>query len=165
MPKHSRASRDRPRITSGREWHETVRRGEIIELPSGATVRLRRLSVADVLCLGYIPDVISPAVTKAVIYGNTSAYSDWGPQEFYELWGAICRGTFVEPRIVDNPQADDEIALSDVGTSDRVAVYQWAAGEARLFRKFPERESGGDVAVVSDGEAVREQAEPDSGVS
>jgi hypothetical protein len=77
----------------------------------------------------------------------------------------ICRACLVSPRIVDNPQAEDEIGIDDLTDIDKVFIMNWAFGRngaaAAAFPAEPDAvlepvPTGGDLQATP-GEIAGDQ--------
>lgn len=149
-------------VTSGTEWRRAREKGELVELPSGKVARLRPISLLSLMKRGRIPDPLS-AVISEMIGGKTKKGIDLETfQGFAELLELVCREAFVEPKIVDEPGADDEIGAMDVGFDDQLFVFNHAQGEIQLMRPF-RSERAGDVEAAHGSEDVPVEAQPDGG--
>jgi hypothetical protein len=154
------------RPTSGATWRQPRTEGYTKELPSGAVARLRPVTPDQLIISGDVPDILTPLVVQMLYRGtNGSELTQLvSAQESLSqakatitLCNAVCRAAFVEPRIVDDPQADDEISINDVAIIDRYFVFQLASQPAEVLRAFmfPEAPT---VAVVPDGDGDGEPA-------
>lgn len=141
------------RPTSGREWRKPREEGYVITLPSsGYSVRLRPVPLPTLVVQGKIPDTISPLAAEAL----------WGADEddkrdakelltaTMELYDFVCRAAFVEPKIVDEPQGDDEISIDDVDFYDKQAVFNAALAPGAALRNFRDQQ-GRNVGAVHAG--------------
>lgn len=147
--------------TSGQQWRKAREVGETIRLPSGNIATLRPVPLDQLMLSGKIPDLLTPIAARSLwAETDTSNIADQveTAKGFAELINLIVPLAVLRPRIVDNPQSDDEISLEDIDFSDKIAIFQLATGGSQtlsLFRKGQEA----DVEPVSDGEDVRPEAE------
>ena len=148
--------------TSGKEWRRLREEGEVVELPSGHVACLRPLSLLSLMERGKVPDTLSGVVSQLIVKGDKPAATLETYQDFAELISWVCRVSFIEPRIVDDPKEDNEIGIDDVNFEDRVFVFNWAQKEVQFLMPF-RPEPGGDVADVAGSQQLPLQAEPDSG--
>jgi len=134
------------------------RSGVVKTLLSGKRARLRAVDVSLLLLQGNIPDLLTPQVVR-MFYGpdkDTPTRSEIAlktgiePEEL-PIINLVCRAAFVEPRIVDEPIADDEIAIDDVDLYDRLQVYNMCTRGLDVLRNF-RLEPFADVAIESDGD-------------
>lgn len=167
------------RPLSGREWRqerEEAQEGYVKELWSGRVARLRPPDLATLLAAGQIPDPLTDQVYRMVFRGEIAeplvdmakADEQGAPpaediQATLALYEVICKAMFVEPRIVDDPQADDEIHIDDVPLVDRIGVWGLAisttalgVGRLKSFRLQP----APDVEAVPDEPVEQLPAEP-----
>jgi len=154
--------------TSGSEWRKPREDGYVIKLvTSGNSVRLRPVALDMLIATGSIPDILTPAAAKILWDGPDAgliAERNEIDREFIALVNTIVPAAMLYPRVVDTPQADDEISLDDLDFSDKVAIYQLAIQPAAVLRRFCDQQKA-DVEPVHDGqddEPATEQLSPDS---
>lgn len=152
---------DAPHATSGAVWRSAREQGYLKQLPSGNWARLRPVALDRLLISGEVADLLTPLVVKMVMDGadtvsldtflnNATAERTLGTvAETIQLLDLVCRAAFVEPRIVDNPQADDEISLADLSLEDKGLAFSLAMQPAEELRRF-RLEPTPDVATVPD---------------
>lgn len=155
------------RATAGRTWRAAREEGFEQLLPSGNVARLRPVALADLVAQGKVPDLLTPLVMRMAFEGIDAEPSELHDVERGQEWtaavlatyAAVCRAAFVSPRIVDDPQADDEIAIDDVDLFDRASVFFISTRGVETLRRFrlgPET----DVDAVSDGQDDGDAAQP-----
>lgn len=163
------------RPTSGADWRRPRTEGELIELPSGNRARLRAVSLPTLVAAGNIPDLLTPLVVRMLGQGIDATTDtlekalasaekgedDAGAAEAFrqlrdmnEVFDAVCRAIFVEPRIVETPQADDEIAAEDLELADKLHAVYLAMQPVEVLRRFRVQPAT-DVATVHDGEDLQ----------
>lgn len=157
-------------ISSGkamREAREDVQQGVPLILPSGWTVRVKAISLEACVKLGYIPDGLTSYVVDAFNGKIPSAEAveeiknlAEAKQEL-EYWEHLCRHCLVEPRIVDNPQADDEISIDDLELVDKQHIAAVVLRPANMLRSFCEQQNA-FMEHLHTQQAVRTEAQPDS---
>jgi hypothetical protein len=133
-----------------RAWREE---GFVYRLPSaGVEVRLRRVALDQLVAAGQIPDFLTPMAYKVLFQQLGGPEPDFkSDAEFIQLVNIIATAALLEPRIVDNPQADDEIALEDLDFGDRTAIYMIAKQPLEVLHRFRASQTG-DVATVEDSQ-------------
>lgn len=145
------------KVTTGTQWRKAREQGEVVELPSGKVARLRPLSLLGLIAQGRIPDPLSALVTE-MIAGETKVVANF---EMFESFGDLlklaCVVAFVEPKIVDNPEADDEISIQDVDFDDQLFVFNRVQTEVNLTKPFRGKPSG-DVEAVASSDSVPDAA-------
>ncbi len=102
-----------------------------VTLPSGAEFTLRRPKVAAYLASGQIP---SSLLKKLLKLGKTPSQAPAILQTmdetetfaFLMYQGTMVREACVIPRVVDNPQADDEIGFTELADEDIEFITKWA---------------------------------------
>ena len=152
---------DQPlQVTPASAWK---RQTEIIRLPSGAVVEVQRPSVVDtIMSDGSLPDGMAKVIFDGFF---NSSDSQWQPKAedmpaLAELMAKMCRGAFVNPRIVEagvEPNYDNgEIALADVKDIDRRAILNWVVGggEVQAVTPFPEKQMAG-LESLQNGRKIR----------
>jgi hypothetical protein len=158
-------------VTPASEFRRGREAGEIITLaPTGRVVRMRTVKPAHLLRLGTIPDVLTELVIK-VLYGKIT---DAEYREFFTLQErkeavidlaeslrVVCTAALLEPRIVENPQADDEISIDDLEDSEQRIIFDLAMLEASSLSRFRQRQEE-LMEPVDDGESHELAAEPAS---
>lgn len=155
------------RPTSGAAWRQPRTEGYTKELPSGSFARLRPVSPDQLITTGEVPDILTPLVLKMLFQGSDGSELAQLTQsgellshagETVKLINAICRLAFVQPRIVDDPQSDDEISIDDVAIIDRSFVFQLVTQPAEVLRDFRLSPTITDVATVPDEQGDGEPA-------
>jgi len=141
--------------TPGNEWRKPREEGYVIKLiTSGNTVRLRPVALDMLIASGSIPDILTPAAAKILWDGPDAgliAARSEIDHEFIDLVNVVVPAAMLYPRVVDTPQADDEISLDDLDFSDKVAIYQLAIQPAAVLRRFRDQQAT-DVELVRDGQ-------------
>jgi len=158
-------------VTSGKEWRRAREEGEVGRLPSGRVVRGRTVLPVHILELGEdVPDILTALALK-LFYGK----ADFAEVQSFRMvredakealkvarsLQIVTKAFLLEPRVVDNPQADDEICIDDVEPVDQAAIWDFAFMGADLLRKFfrESTQQDGDLQVVAEGETVQPDAE------
>lgn len=147
--------------TPGSAWRQPRETGELITLPSGNVARLRPVAVDALLATGRIPDLLSGVAAKTLwSETDTATIADDGKlaKEYTDLINLVVPLAMLEPRVVDNPEGDGEIALDDLEFADKVAVFNLAIGGATALKMFREQQAR-TVAIVPDGENVQPATE------
>jgi len=146
--------------------------GELVELPSGLTVRLRRPRAFSMMVKDQIPNPMLKLVSTELGIGDAETDEEVtdSDQASFVLW--IASRTFVEPRLFwpdpekpDEEAPDDWITVDDLEDGDLLYVFSWSQqiDVARLEEALgdmgpfpdgrPRAADGGDV------EGVRPEAE------
>lgn len=158
---------------NGSDWsyrRKLREEGVWISLPSGERARVRAVGFDLIISLGRMPDVLTAFVMDSFEKGVGVA--DWQPTKpeelkaLVDLANAMCQAAFVEPRIVDNPQVEDEITIHELTMDDKFFVMAVVNRPARELERFS-IEQARNVEPVLPGETDQPAAEPvdeDSGV-
>jgi hypothetical protein len=138
-----------------------------LTLPSGNTVGIRDLTlldaVAETITLEPLTGVAGSILNELMgeseigVVGAIARVLGATP-ELYALTGPLCKAVFVSPKIVDDPQADDEIPLALLSKADRMFVLTHFLSRAEWLTAFF-RQSGDGDPTGSDEPALRENAE------
>lgn len=127
--------------TSGKEWRKAREEGIETLMPSGMTANLRPVEADFFLRVGHVPDALAPLI-NTIISGD-SYKLEIPPVEQLEKgkeWIAflneLCTYAFVTPKVVEAPQADDEISVDDICYLDKFSVYQKFSMPAHKLRAF-----------------------------
>lgn len=144
-------------VTSGRTWRQPREEGFVKVLPSGNVARLRPVDMSVLLESGEIPDILTPMAVSAIMDGaDTEKLANPDDlakhtTEMIRFFNLVCKAAFLEPRIVEVPQNDDEINIEDVELSDRSFVYALVTQPVEVLRSFRLSETP-DVDPVSDSQ-------------
>lgn len=139
------------------------KQGQILELPSGLRMAVRRVEMTVFLRSGDVPNSLLPIVQEALEKGKDVDMEalvgkpedvDLGKiEEIYDLMGAVACQTSVEPKI--NPVPDDEddrdgdlLYVDELEDEDRMFLFQYAIGGTADLATF-RRELESDVATVA----------------
>ena len=143
-------SKKRP--TRGSEWRKQRREGYLIPLTSGNVARLRPVALDVLLKQGRIPDFLTSAVSELLFEGNPKS-KDMAQytSDMLELMNVICIAAFVEPRIVEDPQGEDEIGIDDLHLKDKAQVMSLVTEPANVLRAFSETQMR-SLDALSDGD-------------
>ena len=140
-------------VTSGKAWREAREIGFAIRFPSGNVARIRPMEVDFFILNGRMPDDLAEEVVK-LINGNSVKLElpavqvvDTVRDQWVPFLNQLCKYAFISPKVVDTPQADDEISVDDIAYTDKVVLYRMFGFPAQVLRKFREKQTG-DVAVV-----------------
>jgi hypothetical protein len=156
--------------TRGIDWRKPREEGFVLALPSGNSARIRPVALDVLLRNGKIPDLLTPFVAQMVYQGVDTDELDKllsveklteQSTEMLELIDAVVCAAFVEPRIVEDPQEDDEISIADVELADRGTVFSLAVLPANDLRRFLQRQAAG-VEPLPDSDGNEPEAEQSS---
>lgn len=121
-----------------------------VELPSGAIFLLRKPDLEKFAISGALPSSIAGKMEQAAKQGKSSedAFLDLSPAEkekSFQFGRTLIFYICVEPRVVENPQSDDELTIEDLDSEDLKFLLEWArsgGGEAASLDNFrPESNS------------------------
>ncbi len=153
--------------TSGKAMRAMREQGVILLFPSGNHYRVRTLGAANLLRRGNLPNPLLAFAIDALYNGITEEKIDnfltlrekeEQALEFLESLRVICEEMFMEPRIVEKPQADDEVAIKDVEPIDQGWAFKLAFAPAEALRPF-RLESQTDVVILPVAQDVTQAPE------
>lgn len=150
-------SHPKPTPTPGSTWRKPRTVGETVTLPSGNVATLRPVALDMLIASGKLPDLLTPIAAKSLwTETDTSTIADQveTAKGFAELVNLIVPAAMLTPRIVENPQGDDEISLEDIDFSDKIAIFQLATGGSQVLKSFREQQEK-RMEPVPDGENVQ----------
>lgn len=140
-----------------REWRErrrTREEGLEITLPSGLSARIRAVGVDTFLMSGHIPDSLTPIIAEAVNTGIAQLPeldTVQATRDYLQLLDALAKTAFVSPKVVDRPQADNEISPEDIDVGDKMWVLGFLGRPADALKSFRQEQTA-NVAGVGDAE-------------
>lgn len=147
--------------TSGAVWRQPREQGYTVTLPSGNVATLRPVALDSLLAAGEIPDLLSPVVAKT-LWAETepAALAEQGElaKGFLELIALVVPLAMMEPIVVNEPRADNEIALDDIELADKVGIFNLATGGASVLKSFLAEETK-RLDAISDRENLRPETE------
>jgi len=148
-------------VTPAAAWRKPRLEGYTVTLPSGNTVRLRPVALDMLILTGKLPDLLTPIAARS-LWVDTNADAIGKEVElargFTELVNIVVPAALLEPCMVDDPQADNEIGPNDMDFADKLAVFQLATQPAEVLRQFREQQTG-SLATLSNGDGDRPTAQ------
>jgi hypothetical protein len=151
------------KVTSGKQWRKLREEGVMVPLPSGNVVRLRPVGLPELIRGEHVPDLLTPLVAETIWRGEPSPAQISESLEMargsIELLDLICKAAFLEPKLVDNPQADDEISVDDIDLADKSFVLQFVTAPMVALRSFRDEQTSAVESVRAGGKNGK-QAEP-----
>jgi len=155
--------------TPASEFRKGREVGEVVTLPStNRKVRMRTVKMDRLLELGDIPDVLSNLVVES-LYGEmtnekyrqffTLVERKEHALEMTRALKIVCTAALIEPKIVDDPQADDDISIDDLEYTERRVIFDLALLEASGLSRFRQRQEE-DLESMDNVEDNIFQAEP-----
>lgn len=127
--------------TSGRDWRKLNESIITTILPySGMVVELGRAQLDQLLLAGKIPDVLTPIVSDllwvSVGQGKRTQDEIEADKRFFELVNTVTTACLLNPRVVDNPTQDDELAIGDIDFADKLIIYKLATQPLAVLHRF-----------------------------
>ncbi len=153
-------------VTSGKAWRSAREEGIPIRFPSGNVARIRPMETDFFVLHGKIPDDLSESVIK-MMNGSperpdipVDKILDTMKDQWVPFLNQLCTYAFVNPKVVSDPQGDDEISVDDIAYTDKLVVYRLFSLPAQTLRKFREKQVG-DVASVEPQSNDVPESQPD----
>lgn len=123
-----------------RERSQKRTHGEVIQLSSGVSVRIKRPSISGLIKTGQLPSELASAAVK-IQSGAATTSNDM--KMFVEYNERIAKLSLIEPRVVDNPNYDNnEISFDDLEDGDQTEILLYVNGGLDALAKFREERSG-----------------------
>lgn len=125
--------------TPGSEWRRARQEGEVIRLPSGNYARIRPVALDRLILSGQLPNLLIPYAARMLwepITTREIAEETEQAKGYAELVNIIVPAALLSPRVVDNPQGEDEIGLDDLDFDDKAMIFQLSTASAEALRSF-----------------------------
>jgi len=151
------------KISSGAAMRKTRLEGVAMRLPSGWVVAIRNVPIAALMVKGWFSDPLT-SVVHEILGGDERKLNKISTDRLIEGQAAmedlVCRLAVVNPRIVDTPQADDEISIDDLSTNDKRAIFNVIYKPAEvLARESFREEQTKPLEPLAEGQAVQTSSE------
>lgn len=141
--------------------------GRLLPMPSGLTVKARRIELRTLIAQGDVPNPLIPIVEEALNKGlNVDAEELISKDkvdlnmvnEMYEMVNTVAIATVVEPKVHQVPESEDDrdddlVYVDELEDEDKMFLFQWALGgtdDIATFRK----EAQEDLASLAEGEGA-----------
>lgn len=142
--------------TAASSW---IRAGEVVELPSGNFARLQRLNLLELIREGQIPDPLAgkleSIISKKQSLEKTAkdVSKNINIEEMEQVLSLVAKNAFLEPKIVDDPQNDNEISIKNVSVDDQSYVFHYANGGLADIERFRNQQARA-LQTLLDGDKV-----------
>lgn len=130
-------------VTSGKAWRRDYEEGVELTFPSGNVASIRPISVDLLFILGKIPDGLTSIVMKALTSGEGFNFDLSDPESYRlyrQLLDGVAEAAFVNPRIVKEPVADDEVMVNAIDVQDKDFLMQFFNQPASALHTFREQQ-------------------------
>lgn len=119
-------------------WREQREMGEAFTLPSGLDVKLKRVTLLDLVTQGKIPTTLSAQANEVHTSGKLPLTRF---VEFEPLINIVVAACVVDPTLTPDPSPTGEgsMFVGDLPIDDRLSVFTWAGSEAAPLRKFRDK--------------------------
>jgi hypothetical protein len=140
-------------VTSAAERRNKRDAGVEIQFPEyGDWVAIRPMDEAFFFKQGMIPDFLAPFINEMIATGQAKMPTIEKNEEWLKFLDSLVRFSFVNPKVVDDPQADNEIGIDEVGYADKCFLYGLFGRPANILRAFRDQQTK-PVAVVPPAKA------------
>lgn len=155
-----------------KQWRKN--RVREITFPSGGIAEVRTVSVTSMIMNdGSIPDTLYEFMLDGVGQNGSANLASLNGnsretlQSMVDLQNQVARDAFVSPRIVDEPDYDnDEIHIDDVSDADKGFLLGWLMGggdPADALARFLEGQQAGGMGSAQGMPGVLPASKPDDG--
>ena len=136
-----------------------------LALPSGLTVMVADVTIADLMFTGSLPPAILALGEEAAKSGkqelNLQAISK-NAAEFGQLINALVKIAVKEPPIADM-RDEDHVTLDEFSGDDKMAIFQWVNRETAAVQPF--RNAGQPAEAGRVGQTVLDETQLDPAVT
>ena len=135
-----------------KEWRDQQR--TVIELPSGLTVTLRKMSLPDLASRGKIPTPLVARVNEVIGGKPFSVATVEDFVNYGEVIDLVVRACVESPPLANDGQGDDEhLSLDEMALDDRVMIFNTMHKPSEALGPFRGKPAG-DVDTALAGEGV-----------
>lgn len=125
------------------EYRKARLEGELLTLPSGLEVRVKKVTLIDLALNGEIPQTLHAATDDLLRQGEAQLHTA-GLVNYGEMIALVLKACLVDPAV--GAESDEtHIALKDIEADDKLAIFRWAnrgAAQLEKFRAEPTRPVG-----------------------
>ena len=139
-------------------------KGQLLLLPSGLTVRAKRVELQTFVIQGNVPNPLMAVVQEALQKGQEANIPEMmgveegkvdmdAVRDMYEMVNAVAMECVQEPRIHPKPQSeadrdDNLVYIDEVDDEDKMFLFQWSGGGTDDIATFRE-EARADMAALA----------------
>lgn len=130
-------------------------------LPSGLKVKVRDVTMTDLMLTGKLPGVMLDMAQDAARNGSASVDLKEiakNGADFAALMDSLIRLALVEPPVADIGD-DDHLGLDEMNGDDKMFIFNWVNREVEQLRPFREGEAE-PVAAIQPGDGIRIETQP-----
>jgi hypothetical protein len=113
-------------VTSVANWKKKKQQDEILELPDGMVVKVRKLDLVDLAVTGYVPlALVTTLMETGEKLQDPEKLGSVDQEELKKLNGmlrAVALRAVVEPALSEVDH-DDTVSLDDIGTVNLLAIF------------------------------------------
>lgn len=151
--KKAAASRAKKTVSDASAFKKRTQ-GIVLTLPSGLTIRAKRVELQTFILQGNIPNPLMDVVSEALSKGQKADIPsmvgvDEGRidldmvNDMYDMVNKVVAASFIEPKVhplpgPDEERDDDLLYVDEVDDEDKMFVMQWATGGTDDIATFRE---------------------------
>src|SRR3989304_5150787 len=127
-----------------------------LTLPSGLQVKVRDVTMTDLMFTGKLPQVMIDLAQESAEQGKIKLDLKMlteNAQEFRQLVDTLILLCVVEPQITEKAD-EDHLSLDEMNGDDRMFIFNWVNREVEQVRSFREAEVE-PVAALQPGNGLR----------
>lgn len=115
-------------------WRAQRAEGELMQLPSGLVVKLRRVSLMDLALRGDVPTPLAAQVNTILDKGLQSLTVENAPKHAATI-NLVVKAAVLEPRVGDEADAET-LAVDELPWVDRLAIFRDCNRYAEVLKPF-----------------------------
>jgi hypothetical protein len=132
---------DNRNLTPASHWKQRYDEGIEVEMPDGSIVRMRpTVDTTYLIATGKIPDGLTAIALEGLNFDSKdkNALKDLGEniKRLNDLYQIVCIETWIHPRIVDNPQKDDEISFKSLTKEEKEFTWNLINRPVSEWKRF-----------------------------
>lgn len=137
-------------VTPAREFRRPRVEGTLKRLGSGRVIRWKPIELHRLYLAGDIPDLLKPLVASR-IWGEKDEDRDASFRKYWTVKLFVVSVAVIEPKVVEDPSAADEIAVTDFFDDEIDEIYEMATEPAKELHPFRPQQ-GGDAQPGQGGD-------------
>lgn len=149
------------------------RKGKVLQLPSGLSMRVRKVELQSFIIQGEVPNPLMQVVSEALEKGKKSNIPDMMGVEdgqinmdmvrdMYAMVNRVVCEVSVEPKVHPAPENevdrdDDILYVDELEETDKMFLFQWITGGTEDVATFLE-EANSDMATLAESQGSKSPA-------
>ncbi len=124
-------------VSSAKEWREKGRETEVIKLPSGASIEIRKPELLDLVFAGAIPLTLARGLENMGKTLSSGNMSDEDVQEINTMVNNALVILSINPKVIEgNAANENEISVDEILFSDKFHFFQLLTGGSKPLKPF-----------------------------